>query len=98
MGSAGLVFRFQALRVSYGDRPLRVLEEKFMPASQCTREAARLLFMKLFEDRAFARRHGLLQPDAVRFIDEQGTEILRYSSWDYLKETAGRQAPLRDPA
>jgi hypothetical protein len=85
---SGYICLFQALQIEYKDKPLRVLDEKFLPASECTLEAAKAMFQARFEDRAYSRKHGLLKPDAVRFLDEGGAEVLRYTSFDYLKECA----------
>ena len=91
MSGRSYICLFQALQIAYRDKPLRVLDEQFLPASECTLEAAKALFQKRFEDRAYARKHGLLKPDAVRFLDEGGAEILRYTSFDYLKECTARK-------
>ena len=41
------VWTFQAIRVAYKDEPLRVLEEHFFLAPECTVETARMSFMRL---------------------------------------------------
>jgi exonuclease III len=83
--------RFQAILFPYKDEPLRVLEERFLPAGECTLEAAKAMMMMRFEDRNYVRRYGALWPDAVRFLDEQGEEILRYTCWSYLRESIETQ-------
>ena len=92
MSGRSYICLFQALQIEYKDKPLRVLDEQFLPASECTLEAAKAMFQKRFEDRAYSREHGLLKPDAVRFLAEDGAEVLRYTSFDYLKECAARKA------
>ena len=91
MASRAYVCLFQAIKVPYKDEPLRVIEQKFLPASECTLDAAKAMLMMRFEDRSYPRQHGALWPDAVRFLDEQGQEILRYTCWSYLKEVTSRE-------
>lgn len=86
MASRDYVFLFQAIKVPYKDEPLRVIEQKSLPASECTLDAAKAMLMMRFEDRSYPRRYGALWPDAVRFLDEQGQEVLRYTCWSYLRE------------
>ena len=90
VSSRNYVCLFQAIKVPYKDEPLRVLEQLFLPASECTLDAARAMFMMRFEDKSYSRKHGALWPDAVRFLDERGEELLRYTCWNYLKEVTTR--------
>jgi hypothetical protein len=86
---------FQALKLPYRDEPLRVIEEKFLPASQCTLAAAKAMLKERFEDRAYTRAYGVLWPDAVRIINERGEEVVRYTLWSHLREaTSGDSALL----
>jgi hypothetical protein len=91
MAKRAYVYLFQAIKVPYKDEPLRVIEQRFLPASECTLDAAKAMLMMRFEDRSYPRQHGALWPDAVRFLDEQGQEILRYSCWNYLREVTSRE-------
>ena len=91
MASRAYVYLFQAIKVPYKDEPLRVIEQRFLPASECTLDAAKAMLMMRFEDKSYPRQHGALWPDAVRFLDEQGQEILRYTCWSYLKEVTSRE-------
>ena len=65
---------------------MRVLEDRFLPASQCSLEVAKVEFMQRFENRSYSRRHSVLWPDAVRFLDQSGNEVVRYTAWNYLRE------------
>ncbi len=76
----------QVIAEAYKSRPLRVLEERFLPASDCTLDSAKVMLMKRIEDGAYTRRHRVLWPDAVRFLDQSGTEVLRYTAWNYFRE------------
>jgi exonuclease III len=91
MSRRNYVCRFQAIKAPYRNEPLRVLEERFLPASECTLTAAKAMFMMRFEDKSYSRKYGALWPDAVRFLDERGEEVLRYTSWNYLRETTARE-------
>jgi L-rhamnose mutarotase len=42
-------------------------------------------------DKSYSRKHGALWPDAVRFLDECGEELLRYTCWNYLREVTTRE-------
>ncbi len=90
------VWTFQAIQLPDKDRPLRVLEQVLLSADDCTLEAAKLMFMRRFEDKAYRRKHGPLAPDAVRFVDEDGVEVLRYTSWSYLREQSMEEAHRPD--
>jgi exonuclease III len=92
MSSRNYVCLFQAIKVPYKDEPLRVLEQRFLPASECTLDAAKAMFMVRFEDKSYSRKHGALWPDAVRFLDERGEELLRYTCWNYLREVTTRES------
>jgi hypothetical protein len=98
VSSRDYVSVFQAIRVPYSDEPLRVLEERFIPASECTLDVAKAMFMMRFEDKNYARKHGALWPDAVRFLDERGEEILRYTSWNYLRDVTTRESDHHEAA
>jgi hypothetical protein len=86
------VWTFQALRVEYNDEPLRVLEERRLPAGECTLEAARLMFMRRFEDPEYARMHGVPKLEAVRFLDQNDGEVLRYTLYRYYRDLVAREA------
>ena len=43
-------------------------------------------------DKSYSRKHGALWPDAVRFLDECGEELLRYTCWNYLREVTTRES------
>ncbi len=92
MSSRTHACRFQAILFSYKDQPLRVLEERFLPADECTLDAAKAMMMMRFEDQSYARKYGALWPDAVRFLNERGEEILRYTCWSYLRESTAAQS------
>ncbi len=82
---------FQVISEAYKGRPLRVLEERFLPTSQCTLDVAKVMLMKRIEDRAYLRQHRVLWPDAVRFLDQSGTEVLRYTAWNFFREITMRE-------
>ncbi len=86
------VWTFQAIRVAYKDEPLRVLEERSFLARECTLEAARMLFMRRFEDPEYAKRHGVPKIEAVRFLDQSGSEVLRYTVYHYYRDLVAREA------
>ena len=77
---------FQVIMAEHKSEPLRVLEEQILPAAQCSLEVAKVEFMQRFEDRSYSRRHSVLWPDAVRFLDQSGNEVVRYTAWNYLRE------------
>ena len=55
MASRAYVCLFQAIKVPYKDEPLRVIEQKFLPASECTLDAAKAMLMMRFEDKSYPR-------------------------------------------
>jgi hypothetical protein len=77
---------FQVIMAAYKSEPLLVLEENFLPASQCSLEVAKVEFMRRYEDRSYSRKHSVLWPDAVRFLDQSGHEAVRYTAWNYFRE------------
>jgi hypothetical protein len=85
---------FQALKLPHRDEPLRVIEEKFLPASQCTLAAAKAMLKERFESRAYTREYGVLWPDAVRIINERGEEVVTYTLWSHLRETTAGESAL----
>ena len=98
MSSPVPVWSFQAIRVAYNDDPLRVLEERRLPAGECTLEAARLMFMRRFEDPEYAKMHGVPKLEAVRFLDQDGSEVLRYTLYHYYRDLVARDATAaREP-
>ncbi len=92
MSDLGHICLFQAIQVEFKSRPLRVLEEYFVPAKKCTLQDAKRMFKTRFEDKGYSRKHRAIWPDAVRFLDQSGNEVLRYTSWDYLKEIVSKEA------
>ena len=60
MASRAYVCLFQAIKVPYKDEPLRVIEQKFLPASECTLDAAKAMLMMRFEDKSYSRKHRAL--------------------------------------
>ena len=82
---------FQVIMAEYKGEPLRVLEEQFRPASQCSLEVAKIEFMQRFEDRSYSRKHNVLWPDAVRFFDQSGNEVVRYTAWNYFRESTMKE-------
>ncbi len=82
---------FQVIMGEHKGEPLRVLEERFLPASQCSLEVAKVEFMRRFEDRSYSRKHHVLWPDAVRFLDQSGNEVVRYTAWNYLREITTKE-------
>ncbi len=56
MSRRGYICLFQALQIEYKDKPLRVLDEQFLPAGECTLEVAKVMFQARFEDRAYLTR------------------------------------------
>jgi hypothetical protein len=77
--------------IEHKSEPLRVLEEQFLPADQCSLEIARIMFMQRFEDKSYSRKYNVLWPDAVRFLDQGGHEAVRYTAWNYLREITTRE-------
>ncbi len=77
---------FQAILVEHQGQPLRVLEQYYVPANRCTLDNAKRNLKERFEDKQYSRRCRALWPDAVRFLDQSGNELLRYTTWAYLRE------------
>ncbi len=98
MSHRDYVCLFQAIQVPYKDKPLRVLEEEYLGASQCSLDVAKAMFMMRFEDKNYSRKYRAIWPDAVRFLDERGQEVLRYTAWDYFKESTMKEGNSADAA
>ena len=97
MSDPGPVWTFQAVRMAYKDEPLRILEERRFPSNECTLEAARVLFMRRFEDPGYAKKRGVPKIEAVRFLDQSGTEVLRYSIYNYYRDHIRREGEAGMP-
>ncbi len=82
---------FQVIMAEHKGKPLQVLEEQLRPASQCSLEVAKIEFMQRYENRSYSRKHNVLWPDAVRFLDQGGHEIVRYTAWNYLREITTKE-------
>ena len=82
---------FQVIMAEHKSEPLRVLEEQILPAAQCSLEVAKVEFMQRFEDKSYSRKHRVLWPDAVRFLDQGGNEAVRYTAWNYLREMTTKE-------
>lgn len=94
MGDPDQVWTFQAIRVAYKDEPLRVLEERVFPAKECTLDVARMMFMRRFEDPKYAKRYGVPKLEAVRFLDQTDTEVLRYTIYHYYRDSIAKEAEV----
>ncbi len=96
LGKSDPIWTLQVVRLPYGDEPLSVLEERTDPASECTIEVARVIFMARFEGPGYMVGQRRLKPDAVRVLDENGAEVLRYTVWNYFREVTEREAAHDD--
>jgi hypothetical protein len=81
------IWFFEVIRLEVRGAPPKVLERTFAPRSEATRENARKLLESRFNDPAYSKRHGNLKPEAVRFLDEQNREVVRYTAVKLLSES-----------
>jgi hypothetical protein len=77
---------FQAILFEHDGKPVKVLEQYYISPGRCTLQNARNMFKSRFEDSSYSRKYRAIWPDAVRFMDQSGNEILRYTAWTYLRE------------
>ena len=67
-------------------RPSRVIERSYVDAEAVTRHLAKAMFAERYERGDYPSAASPHTPDAIRFLDRNGTELFRYTAEEYLKE------------
>ena len=68
--------------------PSRVIERSYVHVRSVDRDLARQMFAARYERSDYPSGFTPYTPDAIRFLDRRGTELLRYTAKEYLKENA----------
>ena len=90
------VWTFQVIRLDGPNVPIRVLEEGFMPRATCTREVAKDILQDRCKGESYRITGGpSLRPEGVRFLDDKGSEVMRYTVIDLHRE-GGQIAPDKE--
>ena len=64
----------------------RVIERSYIDAEAVTRDLAKAMFAERYERGDYPNAASPHTPDAIRFLDRNGTELLRYTAHDYRAE------------
>ena len=86
------IWLFECIRLEVGANPPKVLERTYAPRTEATLENARALLKSRYEDTDWPKRNGGLKPEAVRFLDGQNNEVLRYTVPQLLASENSRNA------
>jgi hypothetical protein len=78
------VWLYEVIRLEVGKALPKVLESGFAPKSEATRENARKILKARFEDNDWPRTNGGLKPEAVRFLNDNDEEVVRYTVVELL--------------
>ena len=66
--------------------PSRVIERSYVDAEAVTRDLAKSMFAERYERGDYPSAASPHSPDAIRFLNRNGTELLRYTADDYRAE------------
>jgi hypothetical protein len=66
--------------------PSCVIERSYVRITNVSRDLAKQMFVKRYERGDYPSAAHPQKPDAIRFLDRNGTELLRFTADDYLKE------------
>ena len=66
--------------------PSRVIERIYVRVTNVSRDFAKQMFAKRYERGDYPSAAHPQKPDAIRFLDRNGTELLRFTARDYLDE------------
>ena len=73
-------------RLKVPDKQVEVLETGRTPLADATRDNAKVMLVKRLDDPRYGLEHYKVRPEGVRFLDDAGHELARYTVDDYLEE------------
>ena len=73
-------------RLKAPDKQVEVLETGRTPLADATRDNAKVMLVERLDDPRYGLEHYKVRPEGVRFLDDAGHELARYTVDDYLEE------------